>query len=90
MMSDLLLLKSLRNFYEIDYNKNQLISILSNDKKISLGIKQLEENPWNDIEDKYRNRIEKMGNLIQFLMDYIRFLNYKHYKELTEEKNKIN
>jgi len=42
----------------------------------------------NDIEDKYRNRIEKMGNLIQFLMDYIRFLNYKHYKELTEEKNK--
>jgi hypothetical protein len=44
----------------------------------------------NDIEDKYRNRIEKMGNLIQFLMDYIRFLNYKHYKELTEEKNKIN
>ena len=33
-------------------------------------------------------RIEKMGNLIQFLMDYIRFLNYKHYKELTEEKNK--
>ena len=44
----------------------------------------------NDIEDKYINRIEKMGNLIQFLMDYIRFLNYKHYKELTEEKNKIN
>jgi len=44
----------------------------------------------NDIEDKYRNRIEKMGNLIQFLMDYIRFLNYKHYKELTEEKNKHN
>ena len=44
----------------------------------------------NDIEDKYRNRIEKMGNLIQFLMDYIRFLNYKHYKELTEEKNKNN
>ena len=42
----------------------------------------------NDIEDNYRNRIEKMGNLIQFLMDYIRFLNYKHYKELTEEKNK--
>ena len=41
----------------------------------------------NDIEDKYRNR---MGNLIQFLMDYIRFLNYKHYKELTEEKNKHN
>ena len=31
-----------------------------------------------------------MDNLIQFLMDYIRFLNYKHYKELTEEKNKIN
>ena len=44
----------------------------------------------NDIEDKYKKRIEKMGNLIQFLMDYIRFLNYKHYKELTEEKNKIN
>ena len=44
----------------------------------------------NDIEDKYRNRIEKMGNLIQFLMDYIKFLNYKHYKELTEGKNKIN
>jgi len=42
----------------------------------------------NDIEDKYKKRIEKMGNLIQFLMDYIRFLNYKHYKELTEEKNK--
>ena len=44
----------------------------------------------NDIEDNYRNRIDKMGNLIQFLMDYIRFLNYKHYKELTEEKNKYN
>ena len=44
----------------------------------------------NDIEDNYRNRIDKMGNLIQFLMDYIRFLNYKHYKELTEEKNKHN
>ena len=44
----------------------------------------------NEIEDNYRNRIEKMGNLIQFLMDYIRFLNYKHYKELTEEKNKNN
>ena len=44
----------------------------------------------NDIEDKYKKRIEKMGNLIQFLMDYIRFLNYKHYKELTEEKNKHN
>ena len=42
----------------------------------------------SDIEDKYKKRIEKMGNLIQFLMDYIRFLNYKHYKELTEEKNK--
>ena len=36
MISDLLLLNSLQNFYEIDYNKNQLISILSNDKKISL------------------------------------------------------
>jgi hypothetical protein len=42
----------------------------------------------NDIEDKYKNRIEKMSNLIQFLMDYIKFLNYKHYRELNEEKNK--
>ncbi len=42
----------------------------------------------NDIEESYKKRIEKMGHLIQFLMDYIKFLNYKHYKELTEEKNK--
>ena len=36
MINDYLLLESLRKFYENNYNKNKLLSILSNDKKISL------------------------------------------------------
>ena len=36
MINDYLLLESLRKFYENNYNKKKLLSILSNDKKISL------------------------------------------------------
>ena len=36
MINDVLLLESLHNFYSESYNRDQLISILSNDKKISL------------------------------------------------------
>ena len=32
----------------------KVLSINSSDKKISLGIKQLTNNPWSDIEDKYK------------------------------------
>ena len=31
----------------------KILSIDQNDKKISLGVKQLEENPWDQIESKY-------------------------------------
>ena len=36
MINDVLLLESLHNFYSESYNRDRLISILSNDKKISL------------------------------------------------------
>ena len=36
MINDILLLESLHNFYREPYNRDKLLSILSNDKKISL------------------------------------------------------
>ena len=36
MINDILLLESLHNYYKNKYNRDKLLSILSNDKKISL------------------------------------------------------
>jgi len=47
----------------------KVLSIDPDDKKISLGIKQLEENPWDTIETKYAVGTEHKGivrNLTQF------------------------
>ena len=47
----------------------KILSVESKDKKISLGIKQLEENPWDNIEEKYKlDSVHKgtVKNLTQF------------------------
>lgn len=47
----------------------KILSIDANDKKISLGLKQLQPNPWDDIETKYAEGTihdGKIQNLTQF------------------------
>jgi len=47
----------------------KILNIDQNDKKISMGIKQLHDNPWDTIEDKYHIGTEYEGivrNLTQF------------------------
>ncbi len=47
----------------------KVLSIESEDKKISLGLKQLEPDPWENIEEKYQVDTKHMGvvrNLTQF------------------------
>ncbi len=52
-----------------DKVESKILSIDANDKKISLGIKQLQPNPWDDIETKYAEGTiheGKIQNLTQF------------------------
>ena len=43
----------------------KILSIDSDTKKISLGIKQLEKDPWKDMDDKFKQNEKNKGKISQ-------------------------
>jgi len=75
--------------------KVQVIKFNEETKRISLGMKQLEKNPWNDIEGKYPKGTKLKGNITN-ITDYGVFIELEpgieglvHVSEVSWNKNNI-
>lgn len=75
--------------------KVQVIKYNEDTKRISLGMKQLEKNPWNDIEGKYPKGVKLKGNITN-ITDYGVFIELEpgieglvHVSEVSWNKNNV-
>ena len=68
----------------------KVLEVSSSDKKLSLGLKQMEEDPWEDLSNKYSSGLSIKGKVIKILDKGIIFELEEGVEGILKTKNQSN